>query len=410
MHRFPRTPAVALAALALVAGACGGGGGDDKSGSAAKGATKEAITVGGIFALSGPTSDAGAPYAEGVKAYVEYLNGEGGVEGHKVNFPNQDYKYEVPLAESAYQTYSDQGAVAIIGWGTADSEALRSRAAADKMPFIGASYAAPLADPKEAPYTFVPGPTYSNQMRMLLKYISEQEKGAQTGVAFFHNKSPFGESPLADGKAYIKDNNLKIAFQSYAMVGTATDYIPELTQAKALNPKYIIVHSTAGPTSKLLQNIASQGLKVQVLGLNYCADELTAKLAGAPAEGMMGINPYIQATGNEPELAGAAKHVEASGAKLADKPSKWIQGWNTARVFFTGIGNAIKANGFDKFKDRATSGPLILKALEEIKDFKTGVGPDLNFQSDNHSGMKAAPLVKLENGKLVKAQDALLTL
>lgn len=407
MHRFPRNLAVALAGLAVVAGACGGGGGD-KSASGAE-ATKEAITIGGIFTLSGPTSDAGAPYAEGVKAYVEYLNGQGGVEGHKVNFPNQDYKYEVPLAESAYQTYYDQGAVGIIGWGTADSEALRARAGVDKMPFIGASYAAPLADPKEAPYTFVPGPTYSNQMRMLLKYISEQEKGAQTEVAFFHNKSPFGESPLADGKAYIKDNGLKIGFQSFAMVGTATDYVPELTQAKAVALKYIIVHSTAGPTSKLLQNIASQGLKVKVLGLNYCADELTAKLAGPAAEGMLGINPYVQATGNEPELAPAAKFLEASGAKLTDKPSKWIQGWNTARVYFTGIGNAIKANGFDKFKDRATAGPLILKALEEIKDFKTGVGPDLNFHSDNHSGMQTGPLVKLENGRLVKAQEALLT-
>ena len=406
MHRFPRKLAVVIAGLALVAGACGGGGSDTKGGEAAAAAP---ITIGGIFTLSGPTSDAGAPYAEGVKAYVEYLNGQGGVEGHKVNFPNRDYKYEVPLAESAYQTYYDQGAVGIIGWGTADSEALRARAGADKMPFIGASYAAPLADPKEAPYTFVPGPTYSNQMRMLLKYISEQEQGAQTEVAFFHNKSPFGESPLADGKAYIKDKGLKIGFQSYALVGTATDYVPELTQAKAQGMKYAIVHSTAGPAAKLLQNIASQGLKVTVLGLNYCADELTAKLAGPAAEGMLGINPYVQATGNEPELEPAAKFLEASGANLADKPSKWIQGWNTARVYFAGIGNAIKANGFDKFKDRSTAGPLILKALEEIKDFKTGVGPDLNFQSEDHSGMKAAPLVKLENGKLVRAQDALLT-
>ena len=406
MHRFPRKLAVALAGLALVAGACGGGGGEKN----ASAATKDPITVGGIFDLSGPTSDVGVPYANGIKAYVDYLNGHGGVEGHKVNFPNQDYKYEVPLAESAYQTYSDQGAVAFIGWGTADSEALRARAGTDHMPFIGASYAAPLADPKEAPYTFVPGPTYSNQMRMLLKYISEQEKGAQTEVAFFHNKSPFGESPLADGKAYIKDNNLKMGFTSYAMVSKANDYIPELTQAKALNPKYIIVHSTAAPAAKLLQNIQSQGLKVKVLGLNYCADDLTAKLAGPAAEGMLGINPYVPATGHEAELEPAAKFLEATGAKLADMPGKWVQGWNTAKVFFTGIGNAIKANGFDKFKDRATAGPLILKALEEIKDFKTGVGPDVTFHSDNHSGMDKAPLVKVENGKPVKAQDALLSL
>lgn len=411
MHRFPKKLAVVFLGLALIGGACGGDDDESSDGGSSESTSAEAkkdpITVGAIFDLSGPTSDVGTPYAEGIKAYVDYLNKNGGLEGHQVNFPNQDYKYQVPNAETSYQTYVDQGAVAFIGWGTADTEALRPRVATDKVPFISASFAQTLANPKVTPFNFFPGPSYSDQIRMALKYISEQEKGAQTQVAVFYNKSPFGESPLADGQAYIKEKGLKIGFKTYAMVSGATDFVPELTQAKSQGAKYVIVQNVPGPAAKLVQNIQSQGLKMQTICLNYCADELLAKLGGAAAEGVLGITPFTPATGTEPEVADLVKYLEASGAKVTDKPSKWLQGWYTGKSFLAGIENALQDNDFDEVKDRATGGPLIVKGLEQIKDFKTGVSPDITWTSDDHSGMSSSPLIKIEGGKLVKVQDAL---
>ena len=49
-----------MAALMLTA--CGGGGDD--------GGEAETIKVGAIFDLTGPTSDVGTPYGEGIKGYV----------------------------------------------------------------------------------------------------------------------------------------------------------------------------------------------------------------------------------------------------------------------------------------------------------------------------------------------------
>ena len=67
---------------------------------------------------------------------------------------------------------ADGKVAAILGWGTADTEALTGFLAQDKIPDISASYAAALSDPtgasgkaKPAPYNFFYGPSYSDAVR-----------------------------------------------------------------------------------------------------------------------------------------------------------------------------------------------------------------------------------------------------
>ena len=64
-----------------------------------------------------------------------------------------------------------------------------------------------LNDPSDsAPYNFLVGTTYSDQLVIMLQYMMEQWAAegndmADMRVAFFHHDSPFGTSPLADGEA-----------------------------------------------------------------------------------------------------------------------------------------------------------------------------------------------------------------
>ena len=92
----------------LVLTACGGGGGG--------GGGNEPIKVGAIFDLTGATGDVGTPYAEGVKGYVEWLNNNGGVEGHPIELISADYAYKVDVAEQLYTQYVSEGVVAFMGW------------------------------------------------------------------------------------------------------------------------------------------------------------------------------------------------------------------------------------------------------------------------------------------------------
>ena len=120
----------------------------------------ETIRIGGIFDLTGPTSDVGVPYADGVRDYIDYVNAQGGINGRPVELIYEDYAYEVPRSLDLYERLvEEENVLAILGWGTGDTEALREHIARDQIPLMSASYAESLTIIKEAPYNFLIGVT-----------------------------------------------------------------------------------------------------------------------------------------------------------------------------------------------------------------------------------------------------------
>ena len=105
-----------------------------------------AYKVGVLSDLTGPTSSVGTPYAEGIKAYVAWLNENGGIGGEPVELIQVDYAYNVQQALAAYKRFTSEGIVAMQGWGTGDTEALVKFVAKDKIPVFSASYSAHLMD------------------------------------------------------------------------------------------------------------------------------------------------------------------------------------------------------------------------------------------------------------------------
>lgn len=156
-----------LTVLAFLAG-CGG----SKAGSG----DTSPIKLGAIFDLTGGTADVGVPHAEGVKAYFEYLNGKGGINGRKIELTSTDYGYGVDKAVDWYKKLvTQEKVVAIIGWGTGDTEAMKGLIAEDQKPFISGSFAESLTDPSKTPYNFIVSSTYSQQARILLDWVKAKK-------------------------------------------------------------------------------------------------------------------------------------------------------------------------------------------------------------------------------------------
>ena len=160
--RLTQNLIVAVVLAALVLAACGGGGGTGSTGNAP-------IKVGAVFDLTGATADVGTPYADGVKGFVAWKNANGGINGHQIELSSADYAYKVDQAEQLYTQYVQEGVVAFQGWGTGDTEALRTKIAADKIPLMSASYSAALLDMSQAPYNFLVGTSYSDQAIIALR-------------------------------------------------------------------------------------------------------------------------------------------------------------------------------------------------------------------------------------------------
>ena len=137
------------------------------------------IKIGHLADYSGGTSDVGTPYGHAIVDTFNWINKNGGINGTKVDLDSTDYGYQVPRAIAQYKKWTGSDKIsALIGWGTADTEALTGFLAKDKIPDISGSYAAALSDPtgasgkaKAAPYNFFYGPTYSDALRAELNRL-----------------------------------------------------------------------------------------------------------------------------------------------------------------------------------------------------------------------------------------------
>jgi branched-chain amino acid transport system substrate-binding protein len=283
-----------------------------------------------------------------------------------------------------------------IGWGGDDTDALRPRVREDRVPFMSAAYAETLADPAVTPYNFFPGTSYSQQMRIALKFIADQNKGRRVEVAVFHHDSPFGTSPLDDGKRFIADRKLDIGYRTYAMPDQATDYTAQIGQAKAQGAKYIIIQNTLPWAATLATNLADQKSTAQIVCLNWCADELFVKVAGRAAEKMIGVMPFSPPVAGVEGLETINNFLKAKGTDANARGVRYVQGWSTMAVMAEGIANALKAN------DGKIDGGSIRAGLEKVSGFKTGVSDPITFTAENHAGLKTASLFQVEGGVFKK--------
>ncbi|SNR58549.1 amino acid/amide ABC transporter substrate-binding protein, HAAT family [Haloechinothrix alba] len=390
MHRRAAAPLATAAVTALTLAACGGPGAEEGDGDGP-------IPIGVISDLSGATADVGTPYSEGIRGYAEWLNEQGGIDGRELDLNLNDYAYDVARAEQLYSQYVNEGVVAVQGWGTGDTEALRQKVAQDELPFMSASYAETLVDPEESPYNFVVAATYSDQMRVALDWVAS-DSGGDGSVAVFHHDSPFGTAPVGDGEAYIEDNDLGLGYDSYAMPEGATDYVAQLNRAESAGAEYVVVQNVSSPAAMLATNIAQQNLDMTVVCLNWCADEQFIDLAGDAAEGHIMVQPFSPPSDPVEGHSEPADYLESQGESLEDKGLHYVQGWYTMHVMAEGIRHTIDSG-------QEVTGSNLRDALRSMDPVNTGeVTVPISFDADSHRGMEGTGIYQVDDGEMTTVE------
>ncbi len=376
-HRAAPTPLPLL----LLAAACGGA--DDGG--------PDAIKVGAIFDLTGPTADVGTDYADGMRGYVEWTNAQGGIEGRPIELMYQDYAYQVPRAEQLYRQFVTGGAVVFMGWGTGDTEALRPYIAEDEVPFSSASLSHILGDPAEAPYNFLVAASYTDQFRIALDWIARDHGEGTPIVALMHNASPFGLSPSRYGGTEFAEA-LGIDLTLYEMPRGAVDFTAEFSRIRQSGAEYVVFQNTSGPAAVALQNARSLGLDATFICLNWCSNGQLVRIAGEAAEGVMGTMPYAPLGVDVPGTRVIRQYLAGKGESIEGLTNAYTQAWWTFAVFAEAMRQVLAAG------DELT-GANIKAALETFTDFDMqGVTVPLTFTPDDHLGTKGLRIFRVEGG------------
>lgn len=315
------------------------------------------VSIGHLADYSGPTADVGVPFGQGAADAWAWINQKGGVNNAKVIVDTVDYSYQVPRAVTQYKKWVGEKVAAILGWGTADTEALTGFVAQDQIPYISGSYAAALTDPtgeskkaKPAPYNFFYGPSYSDSLRAMLTWAAQdwKSKGKPGAPKFVHMGAnhPYPNAPKEAGEVLAKELGFEV-LPAVQFALTPGDYTAQCLTLKSSGANYAYLGNTAGSNISVLKACKTAGTDVQFLGNVWGMDENAAKAAGDAANGVVfPLRTAVTFSGEAPGMAALREISKMSDAAgTAYRPVHYVAGVCTALYLKEAMDWAAKNGG-----------------------------------------------------------------
>src|SRR5713226_5802703 len=219
--------------------------------------TNKTITLGILSPYSGPVADPiGKPLALGVKVYFDSVNANGGIDGYKVKFLEEDTQYNPQLQVQLYNQIHNQVLMIADSLGTPTTFAIKDLAAADHMLVSAATLSSALAREK---YLILLGTPYRLQVENAFDYVVNKlgVKNPSTGIIY--QNDDYGQDGLTGYKEAVSVYGLHDVGQaSYAV--TDTDFTAQVSQMKAAGAKYVFLTTV---TAKIIGTAAALGYNPQ---------------------------------------------------------------------------------------------------------------------------------------------------
>ena len=357
------------------------------------------IKVGGLFDLTGITSDVGKPYAQGVRDGVQWVNEQGGINGKRIRLVDVDYGYKIPEAVAAYKRMvNDEKVIMINGWGTGDTEALKGDVNKDKIPYVSASFSGHLTDPTKTPYNFFVAPSYSDELRAWLSWVKQdwKEKGKNPKVAFFYGDNAYGKAPIEAGRQFCKENGIDLVDEEI-VPGAFQDATSQLLNMKKKEAEYAYINVTTTGVSTILRDAKKLGLTTKFGSNPYGFSEALAAVAKEAAEGVTGVMPHVPFGENVP---GMKKLVDfhAKHHPNDTHDALYVRGWTYVLVWSEALKRADK--------DKALTGEGVKAALEKLHDFDLGgLTSNVTYTPTDHRPSTKTSIYMIRGGKLAKVAE-----
>jgi branched-chain amino acid transport system substrate-binding protein len=368
------------------------------------------VKLGALNDMTGATSDVGKDYALGIAEAVHYMNDNGGINGKNIKLTQFDYGYRVPEALTKYKLFKRLGCVAVLGWGTGDTEALSPTVTKDKIPYVSASYSAHLTDPKKTPYNLFAATDYSTNARAALTAWFDERwpKNADYGKrkprfqCAYMFASPYSSAPI---KA-VKDQATLLGFEigpDQDVSLFAIDTKSQVLAMKDFKPDVVWHGNTVMSVAATLRDAYALGLEAGHIINNWGFDENLPKLAGKAAEGAMGVSVCAFFGEGVPMMDKVIEYAKKynPGIPLEKRTVHTIQAWSNALALWEAMKRADKAGQLD--------GVGILKeGFETMRGYDLFLGgAPLTYTAEDHRVSGQVPIYTIDNGKivLVKAVD-----
>lgn len=337
-------------------------------------ADNDEIVLGGSIPMTGPFAFAGTQFDRGLRDYVRWINGQGGIEGRTLRYVGEDTGYQQDQSVAVFRRITSRENVNFyFGDSTAFQQTINRELARRDILMTGASFASELNDPERYPLQFLLGPDYSEQVGILLSYIADESPGAR--VAFIHSDTEFGRDPISRGRSRAEELGLTVAATIVTPPGAA-DISSAALELRRARPDYAIFHGyVLAPIPDFIQRARQMGMNTRFMGTYYTMDQGIINEMGEAADGFMGVMPYRYYYDEE----GPAPIMDAIRELHGDyQTTTYTQGWLTG-VLITEIARETLRAG------KPLTGSNLRETLDSLSDIDTGgiFGQPVNFRGNS---------------------------
>ena len=354
------------------------------------------------LAITGPTSDAGNPYAKGVEDYFRYVNDMKLLGNDTIDCTIRDDKYETAITKRNFEEYLDMGIVFYLNYSTGSTLGLKRDFEEVRMPTIPASFHA--GNLEDSNYIFLPIASYSAQAIGLAEYVVNNHQGGTPKVALFVHPSAFGRGPVDDVKKAVAAG-LAMEIVEVVEHGQDLDNTAMLQRFKSKGVQYVISQTVQSPVAVMLNDASRLGLvaktfgekdKITFLGCHYTGGNDLIALAGSAAENFYWTTSYIVTSetgvGTDAQLDLAKRYGRDDKAANSHN---YANGVMVAQVAAEVIKRA-KTRGKEITKETLYEELLAMNGINAFYPVTT-VGP-VTFSKDDHQGVDTLQLYVVKDG------------
>jgi branched-chain amino acid transport system substrate-binding protein len=340
-------------------------------------AAKEAIKIGLVPDLSGPTMGVGSALNAGFSTYIKWVNDNGGVNGRKIDLITEDGKYDMQREVSLYKKLRQQGVLTVAhAWSTGANSALAPEYPKDKNVVFPGSRAGFLFNPEVNPYVFLTSPSYDIGYYAMMDYAVQKKPGAK--IVVVHPDNTYGQDALKWLQERGKAKGAKVI--SEILNFDAVDATTQAIRAKSLKPDFVFLVLSGRPTKTFLDAGQKVGLDVPMVANFNTAEQLLIELAGdiPIIKNITGVAFYATQAEDVPGIKEIMKVGRQYGVEKNKLYEQWYaMGWTDAMVLVEGLKRA----------GDNLSGEKLKEAIETIKDLDTGgITAPLSYGPAQHTG------------------------
>lgn len=353
---------------------------------------KEVYKIGGLFAVTGPSSFLGDPEKKSLQMAVEEINAQGGIDGHMLEAVIRDTE-GIPdkTVLGANELISNEKVLAIIGPSlTQTTLSIVPLVEKEKIPLISCAAGIEITEPVK-PWVFKTAQSDVLAVSTIYAYMKKQNI-KKVGILTVENS--FGES----GKRQLTSQADKFGIQvvqAESFGGKDTDMTAQLTKIRSAQPDAIICWGTNPGPAVVARNIQQMSIKMPLYQSHGVASPKFIELAADASEGIRLPSGKIlvsdQLPDSDPQKAVLKRYIE-SYEKQFKLPVSGFGGYAYDAMHL--LAKAMKGSGGDREKIRA--------ALEGIKGH-VGISGTFNFSPTEHNGLgeDAFVMLQIKDGKWV---------